>query len=175
MKRLSFLIAALLLPLAAFAQDRIPLLDKVPGHRVSFYYTYTIVKEGSPSQEVTSGEVTLEGNAYRATGLGLEILCDGVTRWTREEAAREVLVETVQPDDAYANPAQLVASYRHFRDQITVHASGPDSLDVSLAMDEDTAVRFVLTGVTFLPEQGQSEFSLDVSALPSDYIVTDLR
>lgn len=174
MKRL-FAFFAALLPLLSFAQERIPLLDKVPGHRVTFHYTYTLVKDGEAPKAVTSGEVTLEGSAYRATGLGLLILSDGTTRWTQDASAREVLVETVSQDDVYANPAALVSSYRNFSDQITVHSSGEDSLDVSLKMDDDTSVRFVLTGIRFLPEEGKSEFTLDVNSLSEDYIVTDLR
>ena len=42
MKRIVTGLAALFLTLGAFAQGGIPILDRVPGHRVLFHYTYSL-------------------------------------------------------------------------------------------------------------------------------------
>lgn len=175
MKRIFALIALLALPLSGFAQGSIPLLDKVPGHRVSFHYTYSLSRDGGPMRQVTDGEVVLEGNAYRLRGLGLEVISDGNTRWSMDEAAEEVVVETVEQEDLFTNPALFIASYRRYMDRIRVNSSGSDSLDVTLLLDEDTSARFVLRDVRFLDKQGKSDFTLDVQSLPDSYVVTDLR
>jgi len=175
MKRILTALAFLSLSLSSFAQGSIPLLDRVPGHRVTFHYTYSLSRDGGAAQAVTDGDVVLEDNAYRLDGLGLEVISDGNTRWSLDEAAEEVVVETVEREDLFTNPALFIASYKRYLDKIKVNASGSDSLDVTLVLDEDTSARFVLRNVRFLDRQGKSDFTLDVQSLPSSYLVTDLR
>ena len=80
MKRIVIGLSAILLSLSAFAQGSIPLLDRVPGHRVQFHYTYSLSQGGKPMTKVTDGDVTVEDNAYLLSGLGLEVRSHGVTR-----------------------------------------------------------------------------------------------
>ena len=173
------LIVSLLFGLVALAGARaqagIPLLDKVAGQRVQFHYTYSLSRGGNSFSEVTDGEVTVQDNAYSLDGLGLRVVSDGVTRWSMDEAAREVLVETVEEGDLFTNPALFIASYRRYMDQIKVNAEGKDYLDVTLTLDKDMKARFVLSGIVFGEQKGKSDFSIDLQSLPKDYIVTDLR
>lgn len=176
MKRFLALVLFSLSSLALPAQGSIPLLDKVEGHRVQFHYTYSLSRNGGPMQEITDGEMLLEGNAYRLSGLGMEVRSDGVSRWTMDTSAEEVLVEAVDETDILTNPALFISSYSSYGKQLKVNASGSDSLDVTLTLDEDTRARFVLRGVRFLdPQEDMADFTLDVSSLPSSYVVTDLR
>ena len=175
MKRIVTGLAAILVSLGAFAQGGIPLLDRVPGHRVTFHYTYSLSQGGKPMTRVTDGDVTVEDNAYLLSGLGLEVRSDGATRWSMDRAAEEVLIEKVEKEDLFTNPALFISSYKGYMDKIRVNASSSNSLDVTLVLDEGTSARFVLKDIVFQDKKGKSDFTLDVKSLPDSYIITDLR
>ena len=175
MKRIVIGLSAILLSLSAFAQGSIPLLDRVPGHRVQFHYTYSLSQGGKPMTKVTDGDVTVEDNAYLLSGLGLEVRSDGATRWSLDRDAEEVLIETVEKDDLFTNPALFISSYKGYMDKIRVNASSSNSLDVTLVLDEETSARFVLKDIVFQDKKGKSDFTLDVKSLPDRSIITDLR
>ena len=172
------IVAALLsvfLSVTAFGQS-IALLDKVPGHRVSFDYSYSLSKEGKPMEKVTGGYVTVEDNCFSMTGLGLEVRSDGTTRWTIDREAKEMLIETVESEDLFTNPALFIASYPQYRDRLKVNASTSDSLDITLTLDEEVKARFQLKGIVFSEATGEKKgFSIDEKSLDSSYVVTDLR
>jgi len=175
MKRFFFTLAALAVCLAAGAQKRIPLLDKVPDHRVTCSYTYSVSKAGGPFSEVTGGMLEVEDNAFRLDALGLKVISDGTLRWTLDEEAREAVVEAVKKDDLVNNPALLIGHYTEYGDQIKVNSSGKDFLDVTLVLDDTTSARFLLKDIVFGEKQGKSGFSMDEKSLPKDFLVTDLR
>ena len=175
MRRLLASLMALSLTLGAFAQGSIPILDRVPGHRVLFHYTYSLSQGGRPMTQVTDGDVVVEDNAYLLSGLGLEVRSDGTTRWSVDREAEEVLIEKVEKEDILTNPALFISSYKGYMDRIKVNASSPNSLDVTLILDDETAARFVLRNIVFLDKQGKSDFPLDEKSLPKSYVVTDLR
>ena len=175
MKRIVTGLTAILLSLSAFAQGGISLLDRVPEHRVLFHYTYSLSQGGKPMTQITDGDVIVEDNAYRLSGLGLEVLSDGTTRWSMDRAAEEVLIETVAKEDLFTNPALFISSYKSYMDKIRVNSSTSNSLDVTLILDEETSARFVLKNIVFEPKQGKSDFTLNVKSLPDSFIITDLR
>ncbi|MBR1490268.1 MAG: hypothetical protein IJ611_06115 [Bacteroidales bacterium] len=175
MRRFLTSLMALSLTLAAFAQGSIPILDRVPGHRVQFHYTYSLSQGGKPMTQVTDGDVTVEDNAFLLSGLGLEVRSDGTTRWSIDRDAEEVLIEKVEKEDLFTNPALFISSYKGYMDKLKVNASSQNSLDVTLLLDDDTAARFVLRDIVFLDKQGKSDFPLDEKSLPKSYVVTDLR
>ena len=175
MKRFAATLMALSLALAAFGQGSIPILDRVPCHRVQFHYTYSLSQNGKPMTEVTDGDVVVEDNAFLLSGLGLEVRSDGTTRWSIDREAEEVLIEKVEKEDLFTNPALFISSYKNYMDKLRVNASSPNSLDVTLQLDEGTSARFVLKEIVFGDRQGKSDFPLDEKSLPKSYVVTDLR
>lgn len=175
MKRLISLMVCGICCLGAWAQGSIPLLDKVQGHRVTFHYTYSLSRNGGDFSPVTDGDVTLEGNAYILEGLGLEVISNGSTRWSVDRDARELVIETVEKEDLFTNPALFVSSYKEYMEKIQVNASGTAYLDVTLTLDTDTRARFLLADIVFKEPEGKSDFSLDEKSLPGDYVITDLR
>ena len=178
MKRLITLVMLSMTSLALWGQGSIALLDRVSGRRVQFHYTYSLSRGGGPMQQVTDGEMLLEGNAYRLSGLGLDIRSDGTTRWSADTAAEEMIIETVDRHDILTNPALFISSYKNYGNQLRVNASGPDSLDVTLTLDEETRARFVLKDVRFLEPrgpEGSADFVWNLTTLPSSWVVTDLR
>ena len=174
MKRIALSLLLVLLAFAARAQS-IALLDKVDGHRVKFHYTYSLSQKGADFKAVTDGDVVLEGNDYVLEGLGLKVISDGTTRWTLDEAAKEAVVETVEKEDVFTNPALFIGSYKRYMEKIRVNRQGKDSLDVTLTLDDETKARFVLKGIVFSDLQGKSDFSVDEKSLSEKYLVTDLR
>ena len=125
--------------------------------------------------QVTDGDVVVEDNAYLLSGLGLEVRSDGTTRWSLDRAAEELLIETVEKEDLFTNPALFINSYKGYMDKIRVNGSSSNSLDVTLVLDEDTSARFVLKNIVFEDKQGKSDFTLNVKSLPDSYVITDLR
>ena len=173
MKRLVTLLALFSCALS-FAQA-IPQLDKAQGKRVSFSYQYSLSRDGGDFSDVTTGEVIVEGNAYKIDGLGLAIYSDGETRWTQDTDAQELVIEAVDKQEITVNPALLIASYKNYRKDLQVVGGTENSLDVIYTVDADTKARFVLTGIKYQEPQGKSDLTLEVKSLPSTYVITDLR
>ena len=175
MKRFVSIILFALLALGVRAQGNIPLLDRASGQRVQFHYTYSLSQNGSAFQDITDGDVTVEGNAYTLEGLGLRVVSNGEVRWSMDSGAGELLIEHVEQEDLFTNPALFISSYRNYMDKIKVNGQGRDSLDVTLTLDQNTQARFVLRGIVFQEPQGKSDFSVDEKSLSADYVITDLR
>lgn len=175
MKKLLSLLLVGMTCLSALAQGNIPLLDQVQGHRVRFHYTYSLSQNGGAFKPVTDGSVILEENNYVLEGLGLKVISDGITRWSLDEEAKELVMEKVEKEDLFTNPALFVGAYRQYMDKLRVNASGEAYLDVTLTLDESTQARFLLTDIVFMEPQGKSDFSLDEKSLSKDYVITDLR
>lgn len=178
MKSMKIILTAALLSLgfAAFAQERIPLLDKALGHRVTFDYSYQLSLKGEDMHEVTSGKMIVEDNCFNLTGLGLSIVSDGESRWTVDNEAKEVLIEEVDEDDVITNPVLIISSYKGFGDNLKVNSSSSDSIDLTLRLDDKSSARFILKKVVFSDPTGEKkDFTVDVKSLGSEYVVTDLR
>ncbi len=135
---------ALLLPLGAAAQQAqiAEIASHIETNRISLHYDCTFVQE-APIQ--LSGTLLVQGTCYQAKGNGMEIYCDGKTRWTVDPAAREVYVE----------PAGGIEELLSWRESLT---------DLKLA-----DVRYLPLS------EDLAEFSFDTSSLGADWIVTDLR
>ena len=174
MKRIITLIALSMTCALCFAQA-IPQLDKASGKRVTFHYVYSLSKDGADFRQVTVGNVTVEENAYKLSGLGLTIISDGETRWTQDVCAQELVIESVDKEAIEVNPALLIASYKKYRNDLKVMSGTEDSLDIVYNVGEDMYARFVLTDIRYLEPQGKSDLTFDVKSLPESYIVTDLR
>jgi outer membrane lipoprotein-sorting protein len=108
-----FLIAALsLASIAADAMSRSlsEFLKTVSDSQVSFEYSFVMNREGA---NITGdGSVTLQDDAFKLSGNGLEMWCDGSTSWTVDRSAEEILIQPVEDsgDDFASNPALLVTS-----------------------------------------------------------------
>jgi len=143
MKKFIQLLLPLLLSLTAGAQ---PQLGEIAAHlqtdRISLHYdcTYT---EDTPVK--LSGVLLIQGDCYRAVGNGMEIYCDGATRWSVDPASKEVYIE----------PANGLAELLEYRDALS-------ELKISelkyLPLSDDL-----------------SPFRFDTAALGPAWVVTDLQ
>ncbi|MCQ2130177.1 MAG: hypothetical protein MJY94_02160 [Bacteroidales bacterium] len=110
MKRLlvaGALALASLMPLKA--QNPAAALSSVLSENgLQFDYSYAYDAKGMKING--TGHITAQNDAFRMTGNGLLLVCDGKTRWTVDEAAMECYIETVDASDPdlMANPALLV-------------------------------------------------------------------
>ena len=138
------LILVTLLPLTAAAQRYT--LDTVAAHlrtdRISLQYACTIAQ---PAPVQLSGDLLIQGDCYRAKGNGMEIYCNGTTRWTVDPESKEVYIE------AAGGIEELVP----WQDNLE---------DLSL-----TDVRYLPLSDDLSP------FTFYTTALDTSWVVTDLR
>ena len=174
-KLLTIILASLLPVFCAFAQDRIGVLDRVPGHRVTFEYAYSLIQDGTEGDTVTSGQVTVQGNAFRLDGLGMEIWSDGTARWTVDRQAKEVLIEPVEGSDPLTNPALFVLNYRSWPGMLKVRSQSDSALDVEVHLDDGMVAHLRLKDIVFGEEGALSDFVFHPEDLGSGCVVTDLR
>lgn len=137
---------ALLLSLTAAAQvpsqQVAEIASHLDTHRISLQYACTFTQD-TPLK--LSGNLLIQGECYRAKGNGMEIYCDGTTRWTVDPASKEVYIET-------SGGLEELLPYRDSLTELKLSEVKYQPLS------EDLSV-----------------FVFDVSALDSSWVVTDLR
>lgn len=146
MKRWILPLLAVLLPLTAAAQlssqQVTEIASRLDSNRISLQYACTFTQD-TPLK--LSGTLLIQGECYHARGNGMEIYCDGTTRWTVDPESKEVYVET----------SGGLAELLPYSESLT-------ELKLSevkyLPLSEDL-----------------SAFTFDAAALDSSWVVTDLR
>lgn len=130
-------VAALLaLPQVSLAKSRTldAFVGKVSASLVSFDYSFTMPTK--KARMTGSGSVKVQGTSFIVDGNGLEIWCDGNTRWTIDRVSEEALVEAVDDSfDSYAtNPALMIASIDNAFQEISFGSSrfGGKAVDASV-------------------------------------------
>lgn len=83
------------------------LAGKVAASRVSFDYCGYMEEKGV--RTAFTGRIVLQDSSWFLKGNGMEIWCDGVSRWTVDEGAKEVVVEPVSQDDAASVPVSIIS------------------------------------------------------------------
>lgn len=110
MKRL-ILTAMLLLSWAAAASAAGDIIAdfsaKLASSCATFDYTFALK---TPALVTGDGSVRYMGGRYVVNGNGLEVWCDGGTRWTIDHASKEAYIESVEDAgvDFMGNPALLL-------------------------------------------------------------------
>ena len=101
---------------------------------------------------------------------GLTVCCNGTTRWTVDENAKEVYIENVAPGEEAGN------IIRGYLKDIVNYSSGKDSLKGVVKRDGNT-VEVNLQNIRISePGDDMSRFTFDTGALdPAIWIVNDLR
>lgn len=123
------------------------ILSMISTHRVDVSYSCEInVSETTVSVE---GHITAQQNYYYVSGNGLDIYCDGQSRWTVDREAREVYIEQACGLEEFI--------------------SDPDSYLGALS---DLKIKDVKYSSL---EDGASIFRFDTKSLDNSWVVTDLR
>lgn len=108
-----------------------------------------------------AGKAVVRNECYYVNANGFEIFCDGATRWVMDTSAKELTVENAE------NWTEMVEDY-------DLRYEGSKVTGASITLVDGTKVSLVVKNfVDSVPQT--AKFSLDVSKLPDDYIVTDLR
>lgn len=132
------------------ALDR--LVFAMASSSVTFDYTYRFTPVSGPVLS-GAGSVRFQGNSFIMKGNGLEIYCDGKSRWTIDRSAMEAVAESFDAGrpDYLANPALILGN---ITDAFEVEPGQSDSA----AADEITLVPAADMGqissvrLTFSPE-----------------------
>ncbi|MCQ2176538.1 MAG: hypothetical protein MJY41_01195 [Bacteroidales bacterium] len=148
MKRIVIALLALFASCMAFGQTELAqtLLGKLNTHKVSFSYSCTVNLD-VPMK--SSGTITAQQNSYRLTTAGMDIYCDGTTRWTVDTATKEVYIENA------TGLREYLADTQRYLDNLS---------DIELS---DVKVEPVDTR--------EGIFRFDEKSLDSSWVVTDLR
>ena len=140
--RKTALVLSILMSLTAFAQkvDLDALRAMVEKGRVSAEYSFMM-----QGKIHCSGTITIQQPCFKAVGNGLEIYCDGVSRWTVDREIKEVYIEPAERPDEYIR-----------------YLSDVTDLDIKSVRTE-------------APGDDTGIFTFDTETLDSSWVVTDLR
>jgi hypothetical protein len=163
MKRIVMIFTALLMAGAGLHAQEI--LTRFSTDRISCKYTYSI---DVPITLTYEGDALVQGECYHLAGNGLEIICDGVTRWTVDAEAREVYIENA---DEVENILKEFLTYSK-----DIKMSGNTLTGTLVDPDDETNIKFALKEIVYLPADSDlAPFTLDVESLDDTYLVTDMR
>lgn len=86
---------------------------KASSCRMEFDYSY--VTGGGPAVMTGSGSVSAQDSMFRMTGSGLEVWCDGTSKWTVDRTAEEAVAEPAgdYAGDFLSNPAAVLSLLRN--------------------------------------------------------------
>ena len=144
MKKTILLLMAFAVALTAAAQQKQleEIASHIGTHRISLHYDCTFTQDVPVK---LTGTLLVQGTCYQAKGNGMEIYCDGTTRWTVDPESKEVYIET-------AGGVEELVPWQD------------DLEDLSL-----TEVRYLPLSDDLSP------FLFDTEALDASWVVTDLR
>jgi len=132
--------ATLCLLLQAQEPDYAALQKLVESNRVTANYSFTY--EGKVH---CNGVITIQRPCFKASGNGIEVYCDGKTRWTVDPESKEVYIEAAGSAEDYLSYLTEISDMR-----IEKVKSEPMSPDLK-------------------------SFVFDTGAIDSSWVVTDLR
>ncbi len=107
--------------------------------------------------------VTIQDNAYRMSGNGIEAYCDGSSIWMLDNEAKEVYIESVgSASESYlSNPAQVLK-------ELSKEQEG------TYTLDDGRKVHIKVNSIKKSDRKDVSSFRPTVE-FNSDWVVTDLR
>jgi len=167
MRRFSSVLVFLSFCCVAFCQDMASeLLETLHTRRVTMNYSF---KAGKVS--LGSGVVVINGDWYLTRSKGLDVYCDGKSRWVVDTAAKEVYIENAGgTGEFFASMDRILSQV----DDLQLTSSGASGVFTDTSSGE--VVNFVFSDMKKTePGEDVSEFRFCVEALDSDWVVTDLR
>ena len=129
MKKTAIIIAAAIVfsafPMGAKSKTLGAFIDKVSSSLVTFDYSFSMQSSKSKTKMTGEGKVKVQGSAFYMEGNGMEVWCDGSTRWTVDRFSEEALVESVSDSyDSYAtNPALMVTAVNEAFNEVSFGTS----------------------------------------------------
>jgi len=135
--------------------------------RITAVYQYDV--DGSVPAN-GCGTAVIEGNCFRISGGGIEMLCDGSAVYTVDTRAKEAYIEMAD------GASGLLADPRRFLEGIKDLKYDASSVSGSFSHPESGTVRFMLSDIRkATPSGNREEFRFDTASAGPDWVVTDLR
>jgi len=177
-------------------------LGKMNSSLVDFAYTFSTKGNMNIKGE---GKATVQGDSFFVEGNGMEIFCDGKSRWTVDRYSKEAIIEDVSQvgDDFLTNPAAFLTSLDKVfgEPKMSKGTFGGKSVDVAsfvpkgksnvssmklffsgstltgaeLTLADDSVTEFTVKDMTFSSVDSSRDFSFKDKELDSSWVVTDLR
>ncbi|MBQ3881581.1 MAG: hypothetical protein IJL91_05845 [Bacteroidales bacterium] len=177
-------------------------LQKMNSSLVEF--TYSFSTKGNMTIK-GDGKATVQGDSFFVDGNGMEIYCDGKSRWTVDSYSKEAIIEDVSEvgQDFLTNPAAFLSSFDKVFGEpkmskgtfsgksadvasfLPIGKSNVSSmkmffaqgelLGAELSLVDGSVTEFKVSGMNFLPVDKEKVFSFKDKDLDSSWVVTDLR
>lgn len=124
MKKITMLLAALVIGLIATAQDADKgdrksnaildlLTTKTEAYKtIRTEFTYKMINEEAGINESTDGVLIVMGDKYNLDISGQQVFCDGETLWTYLADVEEVQVNSMEDAEESISPNRLLSSYK---------------------------------------------------------------
>ena len=111
-----------------------------------------------------SGEIYYQNGSYRVIGKDFGIFCNSEYVWTVDAVDGEVVRQDAMLISDIIPEGKIKADYTPDGSRITA---------ISIYAEKGT-VEITVPSMTFIPEKPESFYTLDVSSLPPNYVVTEL-
>ena len=168
-RRMTTLLLGAILCCTSFAQSEVEkMLQTVSTKRVSLDYDFSSIGNTTIKG---SGSLIINGNCFKSNGNGLEISCDGSTRWTIDNFAKEVYIENASgTSDFLSNPEVFLNNVT------SISISGKKISGIWKDPANGIESEFTLSNIKESElKEDCSEFTFDTTAIGSGWVVTDLR
>lgn len=114
-KYLLLIISILALTANTFAQDAEQVfkaaVDKLKAYNnIEIAFDYQMINRAAGIDELMTGTGFLQGEAYKLSVAGQDMICDGVTLWTYLPDSQEVMVSSVDSEDG-GSPLSIINAY----------------------------------------------------------------
>lgn len=170
-------LAGNLYPACSAAEPPYPLErleNRVNSSEITFSYTYHAT--GGRVSMTGGGSVVLQGDAFILNVDGMEICCDGITKWTLDRDAGELVIEPYDSSsaDLGSNPAVLLrrlASFFEVSSSSASEYSGVKAIKVELEPKSHSRFRSIV--LYFRAEPSDGDILAGASMETSDGTVTD--
>lgn len=163
MKRITVLIAAVLLSIGAMAQSYTidGLIEAVNTKRVRLDFT---IKDNNTNFSIP-GTLVINGQKYSMYMMGISTISDGNTTWIKNGFGRELTIEVAQPIPPLKALAKNIKDFKCEDGKISgVFVMGDQSFSIN-------AYNIAITDAV----KNDSTFTFDESTLSSDWVITDTR
>lgn len=114
-KHLLLIISILTLTANTFAQDAEQVfkatVNKLKAYNnIEIAFDYQMINRAAGIDELMTGTGFLQGEAYKLSVAGQDMICDGVTLWTYLPDSQEVMVSSVDSEDG-GSPLSIINAY----------------------------------------------------------------
>ena len=150
-KHIILIISTLVLSIGTKAQSAEELfknvVDKLKSYEnIEITFDYNMINTEAGIYETMEGLGYLQGNAYKLKIMGQDIICDGITTWTYNADAEEVMISNVDNSDGNSTPLAIIESYYdNFTAKVIENAGDITKIEVKSSVKEENIDKLIIT------------------------------